>query len=286
MRLVSTVCLGSLCAFFLSACVGTPHGGAGRGRAPVPLPRPGTVKSPEDVISTLRALERSFTARHDARGVFVTIYVVSSEALYKRLGTGFFEDDAYVARVMVVFAGLYLEALGAYERGDRRRVPPAWRLAHDATRENRVRKHELAILAVNAHIRDLAVAVYRVEREHGLPNSRHDYVAVNDVLRDATGRAQHRLATIYAAGMHALDVLGLDLDERFAHAFLVRRRAASWQFGQRLLRADSAAERAAIVAELDADAVREARRLRRLPMFLRWIEGENAVWRVPASPAL
>lgn len=108
---------------------------------------------------------------------------------------GFFADDEYLARLDVVFANRYFDALRAWAGGG---TPPAcWKLLFDLPDDGEITAIQLAAGGVNAHINlDLAVATVDTGRElgdPGLAGRKPDYEKVNDVFAEDMGRLLHDL---------------------------------------------------------------------------------------------
>jgi hypothetical protein len=108
---------------------------------------------------------------------------------------GFFADDEYLARLDVVFANRYFDALRAWAGGG---TPPAcWKLLFDLPDNGEITAIQLAGGGVNAHINlDLAVAVVDTGREMGDPGlagRKADYEKVNDVFAEDMARLVHKL---------------------------------------------------------------------------------------------
>jgi len=160
-----------------------------------------------DVVSRLHEIRDSVAAVAPECGVarFSDLYLTITGRIRDHVGTGgFFADDRYLARLDVVFANRYLDALRAWAgpAGDAAGdgpVPECWRLLFDAPDDGEITAFQLAAAGVNAHINfDLAVAVVDTGREFGDADlgtgRRHDdYLKVNDVFAEEMGTLLDRL---------------------------------------------------------------------------------------------
>ncbi len=149
-------------------------------REPVPRSRPLSVDA---VAARLRAIS-SELPDDDGVHAFNRMYLTVTELVRDRLGTGFFRDPAFLERLDVVFAGLYLDQVAAPAD----RVAPAWAPLFEGRRAPCV-PVQFAVAGMNAHINhDLPIAVVRTCRQLGVtpgsPGVKEDYDAVTDLLAE------------------------------------------------------------------------------------------------------
>lgn len=162
---------------------------------------------------------------------------------------GFFDDDARLEELTVVFADLYLDA---YDRHRSKGEPPAcWTLAFEiaeATRRHMILQHVL--LGMNAHINlDLGVAAAQVSGGR-LPPLYADFVRVNEILFQILDGLQGGLGAV-SPRMSLLDRLGGSWDETFMRIGIRMGRDLAWSLANRLCEVpDASAE----VTERDGDA--------------------------------
>jgi len=156
-----------------------------------PVLRAGPVDSLAEVVSRLAEIRESVAAVAPESGVarFTDLYLTITGRIREHVRTGgFFADGAYLARLDVVFANRYFDALRAWAAGDP--SPRCWRLLFDLPGGHEITAAQLAAAGVNAHINlDLAVAVVDTGRELGDADlaaaHRHDdYTKVNDVFAE------------------------------------------------------------------------------------------------------
>jgi hypothetical protein len=163
--------------------------GPALGRCPVL--RAGPVGSLDEVVSRLAEIDDAVAAVAPECGVgrFTGVYLTITSRIREHIRTGgFFTDGAYLARLDVVFANRYFDALRAWAGGDA--APECWRLLFDRPGGGEITAVQLAAGGVNAHINlDLAVAVVETGREFGdadlaAPHRHDDYTKVNDVFAE------------------------------------------------------------------------------------------------------
>ncbi len=146
-----------------------------------------------------------------------------------------FEDEAFLGRLDVVFANLYLDAYAAsISRGE---PPPAWRPLFAARDHAWRHPIQFALAGMNAHIcHDLPVAVVRTceERETApvddSPQHR-DFVQVNRIL----AQVEEQVKGWFVTGVLAdLDHAAGKVDDALAMWSISEARACAWQHAKTL----------------------------------------------------
>jgi hypothetical protein len=184
------------------------------------------------VIARLRALARG----HDGVAHFARLYLAVTEGVNARLRGVVFANPAFVARLDVVFADLFFDALAAYERAPAS-APRAWLPLFEARASRRIEPIRFAVAGMNAHInRDLPVAVVSTCAELRLEPGpeRTDFERINSILAQVEPRAKAVLLTGW-----------LGLLDRILHRFhraddvvaiwnVTRAREAAWANAQAL----------------------------------------------------
>jgi hypothetical protein len=164
---------------------------------------------------------------------------------------GRFQDGTRMARLDVVFANRYLDAIEAYHAG--RPLSRSWRVAFDAasTWPPLVLQH--LMLGMNAHIMlDLGVAAAETAPGRALPALERDFAEINRLLGEMVDDVQRRIASV-SPWMHVLDTVGLRTDESLCGYCLTKARDVSWGVAERLAPLGGA-EREREIALLDAAA--------------------------------
>ena len=103
---------------------------------------------------------------HDGVACFNRMYLQVTELIGQNLIEGFFEDDAFVERLDVIFAGLYfqgVDSVGVDQKPNR-----SWKPLFDARSNRVVWPIQFALAGMNAHINhDLTLAVITTCQEFG-----------------------------------------------------------------------------------------------------------------------
>ncbi len=186
--------------------------------------------SPQDVEQGLAGLERLLHRKQDRRGVFVTAYIGATRAIRAQLENGGFLDPEWTGGYLVAFANLYREALLAFERGQLREVPQAWRRAFVVAEDDAGLAIQDLLLGINAHVNhDLPLALVQVGIRERREQRHEDHLAVNQALEKATRGIQARVEALYAPGLRVLDLLLGRLDDVFAGFLFERFREDAWR---------------------------------------------------------
>jgi len=150
------------------------------------------IDSIADVISVFEALEQ-ILPESDGLHWFNQLYLNVTKAVDQSVGTQQWNNPAWIARLDVVFARLYLNALA---------VPPApncWQVFFDARHDARLARIQFAFAGMNAHIdHDLSVAVVQTCVEFGLEPVHlspiyQDFTRVNELLDTLIDQAKRDL---------------------------------------------------------------------------------------------
>ncbi|HEY7628067.1 MAG TPA: DUF5995 family protein [Ilumatobacteraceae bacterium] len=108
---------------------------------------PGSI---DELLARMTALLAPMEDSDDPRRHFLATYRRTTIAVHKALLDGHFLDATWVERWDVVFAGLYLDALEQWNRGE---APPApWQAAFETASERRMPPLRHVLLGMNAHI--------------------------------------------------------------------------------------------------------------------------------------
>jgi hypothetical protein len=160
----------------------------------------------------------------------VTVEVARVEAQ-----TATFEDPAFTARLDVIFADLYFEAVDAAAAG--RAVPKAWAPLFEKRAVRGIAPLQFAIAGMNAHINhDLALALVATTKEFGVTLDRdtpeyRDYLLVNGILERVQDEIKDRFTT---GAIKQIDKAGGRVDDMFASWSVARARDNAWVQAQTL----------------------------------------------------
>jgi hypothetical protein len=155
------------------------------------------LRTVEDVIAVFEEIEHALP---DSDGLkwFNGLYLNVTKAVDQSIGTLHWNNPAWLIRLDVIFAGLYLSALtNSLTPG--MRSPGCWQVLFDARHDSRLARIQFALGGMNAHINhDLCIAVVQTCREmqiepvHLSPEYQ-DYTQVNQLLDGLINSTKHEL---------------------------------------------------------------------------------------------
>jgi hypothetical protein len=187
------------------------------------------VETVADVLSLMQSID---AALPDTDGLkwFNKLYWMVTEAVRSELDAGNFSTPTWIARLDVVFARLYFEAVTSSLR-DPGAAPRAWQPLLAARRRPGLLRLQFALAGMNAHInRDLSVAVVECCAQTDTEPRRgtawfDDYLMVNDILERVEGTAMHELAQ---GVIQTLDEAMGKVDDVLAMWSIRKARDAAW----------------------------------------------------------
>ena len=149
-----------------------------------------------DVITRLRRIDDELP-RSDGAAAFNRMYLTVTESVASGLDSGtVFADPAFMERLDVTFASLWLEAYDA----DTSHVPRAWAALFERRHDRAVLPIQFALAGMNSHIaHDLPIAVVRTCRQLATSPERRqvreDYEAVNRLLAATESKVRRSFLT-------------------------------------------------------------------------------------------
>jgi hypothetical protein len=176
----------------------------------------------------------------DGVACFTRLYLSVTEGVQQRLADFAFADPTFLARLDVIFAGLFFTALDAASAKGEHGMPHAWAPLVEARSGHGIAPLQFALAGMSAHInRDLPVALVTtctelgIELEEGSPQHR-DFEHVNTVLAEveAQVKAQYLTGVLRTIDrlIHRVD----RIDDVVAMWNVSRARDAAWANAQAL----------------------------------------------------
>jgi hypothetical protein len=185
----------------------------------------------EPLEGVVRRMEQIAAGLAPADGVarFNDLYLAVTREVLADTAAGEFEAPRVLARLDVIFAGLFFRAVDA--DAAKRPLPHAWRPLFRSRAAKRVAPVQFALAGMNAHINsDLPKALVTVMEEFGLQPRRgtplyRDYVRINALLAAVEERVKQRFQDELMK--HADEALGR-VDDVIAIWSVARARDAAW----------------------------------------------------------
>ncbi|HXJ38101.1 MAG TPA: DUF5995 family protein [Bryobacteraceae bacterium] len=187
------------------------------------------VNSIDDVIAVFEAIENALPESDGLRW-FNWLYLTVTKSVGASVAAHHWNNPAWLARLDVVFASLYLAALRQGLSASPT-APRCWQVMLNARHDARLARIQFATAGMNAHIdHDLCVAVVTTCQEMGLTPIHGsplyaDYTQVNQLLESLIDTAKQQLR-IGLPG-NVIPDLG-KLEDRLAGFGIVAAREAAW----------------------------------------------------------
>lgn len=178
----------------------------------------------EDVPAVIRTMKNinDEIKRTDFANLYAfnQTYLIITENVYSKIGTGFFQYDQKMKQFDINFAYYYFDALKAYLETNS--TTPAWQVLFEKIKQNKCIQIEYMALGVNAHVNnDLALSLYDCR----IPEMfSYDYDKVNEII----------IRSIPSV-LHDLNCDSLKFTQSLLSKIIISWRSLAWKRYQSLL---------------------------------------------------
>lgn len=220
----------------------------------------GSLQCIDRVLDEMSARLDRQARRCDHFAPFALMYRQVTDEVASSAREGRYSSPEYAIHLDAVFATLYFRAADAWREGRKDDVPRAWRLAFAAAGRRELPALGNMLLGMNAHIsRDLpyALAATGLHTADGA-DAEPDVVAVNEDIARAQQPMLRDVAERFDPTVASLNDLGAFFDPVAIDSLVARWRLEAIANARDLLAADTAAERRAVDARIDANATTRA----------------------------
>jgi hypothetical protein len=222
----------------------------------------------EALIARMQQLLQPLETSGDAQRYFLATYLRTTQAVAEQIVRGEFDDPPWVEAWDIAFAGLYLDALEAWEHSGP--VSGPWTIAFEATRDPRLPPLRHLLLGMNAHINyDLPQALLAVigDEEFDDPaivsRRRADHERIDHILASRVAAEDVELARYERPGDRTLlDRLLVPFNQAATRRFLAEARRKVWRNATLLSHARRHGALQARLGELEALCSRRVSDLR------------------------
>lgn len=159
----------------------------------------GPINTVGDVISCLQKMD-ALLPSDDGLKWFNLLYLKVSEGVRDHPPATGWQSPRWLARLDVVFAGLYFDAIINWQRNPMK-TARAWTPLFQSRRRAGIMRIQFALAGMNAHINhDLPIALVQVDSEKGAQPSRssaeyRDFEYVNNILESVEAQMKPYVAT-------------------------------------------------------------------------------------------
>ncbi len=219
---------------------------------PVPHCRKATVKCVRGLVGRLREQWRGFHETCDHRAVISYSYLQITKGLRDDLATerpGLVKDRRWMTYVITDFSNMYAEAFADDAAG--RQVAKAWRLTFRSADAGDANAGQDVLMFSNAHVQHDLPFVYEKMGLRARDGSSHkpDHDAVNAINARVFDPIEKYIAAHYDPSFETFD-LAVPIEEIGVIEMIKAWREGAWRNGERLLNAETPAERREVVSSI------------------------------------
>jgi Family of unknown function (DUF5995) len=181
-----------------------------------------------EVIDQLNEIVIRSAASSDRAGYFAALYKRVTVAVAEKIKQGYFDDNARMEKMDVVFANRYLEAYQNYKSGNP--CTGCWCLAFDATKSWRPMVIHHLLTGMNAHISlDLGIAAATVSPGASVTEIQNDFYKINIVLSEMIDEVKADLFAMWPLSKFIVRLKTDKLENAIAGFSMTIARDAAWQ---------------------------------------------------------
>ncbi len=187
----------------------------------------------DDIIHQMDLVIERCIREKSKLGYFAVLYRDVTFQVREKIREGnYFEDNARMERLDVVFANRYLDAIHEYWNEG---VPhESWLIAFEASRSNSPMILQHLLLGMNAHINlDLAIASAQVAPGNSLPALKNDFLKIMDLLESMIKDVETRIEKV-SPSFRLIDKMGGKVDEKTAGFLVNKARDIAWLTAEKL----------------------------------------------------
>lgn len=150
----------------------------------------------DEVLSKLDIIIENSKKSNDPLGYFAVLYRKVTHKVKEAIENDFFDDNARMEQLDIVFADRYLEAYFNYEH--KKIVTQSWQRAFNLKTNYWPIVLQHLLMGMNAHISlDLGIAAAEISKGHDINDLRNDFNKINDILSSLVNEVQEKLSHIW-----------------------------------------------------------------------------------------
>ena len=186
-----------------------------------------TAETIDEVILHLDEIISHHAAENSALCLFPTLYRKVTVAVRDKIKAGnYFEDNARMEKLDVIFANRYIEAWNSRRKNEP--LSECWKFSFEAPGKFRLLILQHLLLGMNAHINlDLGIAAHKAAGTDSIHVLKTDFMRINDILGGLMDAVQAEVAK-FSPWLGVIDRVGGRMDERIFGFSMKRARDFSW----------------------------------------------------------
>jgi len=181
-----------------------------------------------DVINQLDEIVKQSQQNSDRAGYFAALYKKVTVAVSNKINERFFDDNARMEKLDVVFANRYLDAYQQYKSG--KPCSASWQLAFDSTRTWKPMVIDHLVAGMNAHIGlDLGIAAATIAPGNLVNGVQDDFNKINTILNGLVNEIKTDLFAMWPLSKYLSKLHADKLENDIAGFSMTIARDAAWQ---------------------------------------------------------
>jgi len=190
-------------------------------------------KTIDEVITLLGEIIDTSKASQSPLGYFPALYRKVTIQIKEHLHTGYFDDDARMEQLDVIFANRYLNAYGYWQK--KQDITDAWLKTFEFSQNNRLIVLQHLLLGMNAHINlDLGIAAAAISDAQTIGSLQDDFNRINEILAALVDDVQQDLIEVWPTLFWILKRLN-GVDQQIADFSMKMARDHAWMFATQLV---------------------------------------------------
>lgn len=187
----------------------------------------------DNIIEQMNHVIDRCTREKSKLGYFAVLYRDVTVQVRAKIQQGnYFEDNARMERLDVVFANRYLDAI--HEYWNEGKPSKSWLVAFEASQFSSPMILQHLLLGMNAHINlDLGIATAQVAPGNLLPAIKNDFQKIMDLLSSMIEEVEERIEKV-SPSFRWIDKFGGKTDEKIAGFVINKARDLAWKTAEKL----------------------------------------------------
>ena len=149
-----------------------------------------------EVINILEQIIMDSKNNESPLGYFAALYLRVTIEVKNKLGTAYFDDDARMEKLDVIFANRYLKAYFDYQKD--LEITHSWKKTFDKSTSGKLIVLQHLLLGMNAHINlDLGIAAAEISQDGSIDSLQNDFNRINEILASLVNEVQEDLSRVW-----------------------------------------------------------------------------------------
>jgi hypothetical protein len=214
----------------------------------------------KEVIEQLNVIVINAEQNSRREGYFAALYKRVTVAVADKIKAGYFDDNARMEKLDVIFANRYLDAYHFYT--NQQNCTSSWKLAFDATQKWPPLVMLHLLVGMNAHISlDLGIAAATVAPGNAINDLHNDFCKINVILNELVDEVKAELFEMWPPSKLLIQLNTGKLENKLASFSMTIARDAAWQVALDYAPLQSIAAQQHYIALRDKDVMTFGRKL-------------------------